>query len=123
LSAMTWETLRRPFVEEGSMVMRNNGALTIVLVIGRIETVACEALKESDCTMTAGRGFPNSPWGATVTMSPRFKRSSHRCRRGSHRAIDRCPLRPLFATQAETVDGTRVQRQASCGHRAIGSPA
>ncbi len=43
LSAMTCETLRNPFAGEGSIVMRKSGAPTIVLVIGRIETVACDA--------------------------------------------------------------------------------
>jgi hypothetical protein len=121
LSAMTCETLRNPFAGEGSIVMRKSGAPTIVLVIGRIETVACDALKESDCTITAGRGFPNSPWRATVTISPRFKRSSRRFRRRFGRPIGRCLARHVCEMPEGIAGGIRARRQESFGHRATDS--
>src|SRR5882724_6856605 len=53
------------------MVMRKSASASSE-VIGQITTEAWLSGIAFDCTMTAGRGFPQSPGPATITRSPRL---------------------------------------------------
>ena len=69
---MIWDSSRRPFAADGSIVTRKCVASSSVDVIWQTTTEACCSGNASLWTTTAGRGFPKSPAAATVTTSPRF---------------------------------------------------
>src|SRR5215472_18398864 len=70
LSAMTWDRTRRPVSGSGSIVTRKSASANSE-VSWQITTEAWLSGIAFDCTMTAGRGFPESPGAATITKSPR----------------------------------------------------
>src|SRR5579884_1466613 len=100
---MACDGRRRP-VPPTARSIRKRGASIRVLVTGTIVRLACVSLKRSDCTTTAGRGLPvYEPPPATLTTSPRFKRSilDRREHRGAHgRSFGATPAMTALALES-----------------------
>jgi hypothetical protein len=71
LSIMTCDFFRRPLSVSGSIEILSSGAARSSLVTGKTFTDA-RVSNRSDCTTSAGRGFPYAPGSTIVTTSPRL---------------------------------------------------
>jgi hypothetical protein len=68
---MTCDGSRIPLKAVAATGKRYNGASLNVVVNKQTSTLSV-SFNQSDCMITAGRGFPSSPLIATITMSPRL---------------------------------------------------
>lgn len=116
---MIWDGCCTPLRSSGSSGMRNSGASYGSLVGRQTRMLACVSLNQSDWTITAGRGLPQSPSATTVTTSPRLICAGRypRCRAARQRAR----LSGGPPCRQDDLGRLRLSRRPAAGHRRPGA--